>query len=128
MTNIINAANTKFNLTNSGLNKEDVQATVAKSKQAVSDNFETTTAGKAVTGATSDPTIARNTMVFLPILMLLDDAAEKCIAGQNGNGILSSIAKFGDKLSNTFHLEKIFSTEKSGGITNFLKNNRFTNR
>ncbi len=126
MTNLINSINNGYTVSNAGLNQEQVQASLAKSKQAVSDNFENTTAGKAVSGATSDPTILRNTVTLLPALMLLDKVAENGISGKNGKGVLEGIAKFGDKISDKLHLEKVLSEEKSGGFRNFLNNNRFT--
>ena len=126
MTNLINSINSGYQISNAGLKQEEVQATLAKSKQAVSDNFESTTAGKAVTGTASDPKVMQNTMLILPGLALLDKAVEKGISGKGGEGILGSIAKFGDKISNAFHLEKFISEEKSGRFSRFLKNNRFT--
>ena len=126
MTNLINSVSNRYQVSNAGIKQEEMQATLAKSKQAVSDNFESTTAGKAVTGTTSDPKVMQNTMLILPGLALLDKAVEKGISGKGGEGILGSIAKFGDKISNAFHLDKIISHENSGNFTKWIKQNPFT--
>ena len=125
MTNIINTTS-NFQGPNININKENIQETLATSKQVVSDNFESTTAGKTVTNSINDQDVMRKSITLLPALMLADDAVEKLIAGKDNKGILAKIANFGDKVSDKFHLERFFSTEKKSRFSQFIKENRFT--
>lgn len=125
MGNLINSVNKGYTVANAGLKQEDVQATLAKSKQVAADNFESNSAVKTMSGAASADGV-NNTLRYLPAVWLVDKALEQSISKTNSKGLLSRAAKFGDKISDTFHLEKFLSTEKTSKISNFIKNNRFT--
>ncbi len=111
---------------NSGISSDNVQNTISKSKQVVTDNIESSSAVKAVSGNASDPTVMRNTLLLLPPLLLADKFIESKIAGNETSSLLAKAGKLGDKLSNLLHLDNIISKETGSKISGFLSNNRFT--
>ncbi len=116
----------EYQVSNAGINQENIQDKLSKSKQAVTDNFESNSAIKAAAGNTSDPTVLKNTILLLPPLVLLNRFVEKITGGAEKNSILTKIANFGDRISHVLHLDNIISDKNGSRISNFLKNNRFT--
>lgn len=125
MTNLINSVNKGYTVTSAGLKQEEVQATLEKSKQAAADSFESNSAVKTMSGAASADGLNSALKIF-PAVWVADKAVEACISQPGSKSILSKAAKIGDKISDTFHLEKFISTENTGKVSNFIKNNRFT--
>ncbi len=124
MANIINNIN-NFQVANTGLNQENLQNSLAKSKQAVTDNFESNSAVKTVSGNVAEPDALRKTLLLLPPLVVLNNFIEKAMGGAEEKSILTGIASLGDKVSNVLHLDKLFSEETGKKISSFVKNNRF---
>ena len=108
------------------LNQENVQNRLEKSKQVVSDNFESNSAIKTLSGATGESGSMRNSMSLVPILYILDKFADKKMGGEVEKSTLGKAAKLGDKISDLLHLGNIFSEEKVRKFSEFLKKNRFT--
>ena len=115
-----------YQVSNSGLNQEDIQDRLSKSKQAVTDNFESNSALKVAAGNTSDPDVLQKTVLLLPPLVLLNRFVDKLIGGSEEKSLLNKAANIGDKISHVLHLDNIVSDKNSSRISNFLKNNRFT--
>ena len=108
------------------LTQENVQNRLEKSKQVVSDNFESNSAIKTLSGATGESGSMRNSMSLVPILYILDKFADKKMGGEVEKSTLGKAAKLGDKISDLLHLGNIFSEEKVRKFSEFLKKNRFT--
>lgn len=123
MINNINSPNS-YQVSSSGLKQDDIQKTLSKSKQAVSDNFESNSAVKTV-GGTKDPDVMRKTLLLLPPLVVVNRFADKLIGGTEEKSILTKVANVGDKISNVLHLDKLVSNETDSKVSNFMKNNRF---
>jgi len=107
-----------------GINQGEIQDKLVKSKQAVSDNFESNSAVKTVSG-TKDPDVMRKTLFLLPPLVIANRAVDSAIGGKGEKSLLSGVAKIGDKISNVLHLDKILSEGKVSKFSSFVKNNRF---
>ena len=108
------------------LKSENVQETISKSKQVVTDNFESNSAAKAVAGNASDPDVMRNTILLLPPLALANSFIETKIAGNETSSVLAKMANWGDKISGKLKLDKLLSKDTSKKVSDFLANNRFT--
>lgn len=115
-----------YQVSSSGIKQEDVQNTLAKSKQAVTDNFESNSAIKTAAGNTTDPSVMRNTMLLLPPLIIVNRFIDKLMGGAEEKSILTKAATLGDKIAQTLHLDKVFSDENTSRFAKFIKNNRFT--
>ncbi|MGM9993456.1 MAG: hypothetical protein ACI37R_01855 [Candidatus Avigastranaerophilus sp.] len=111
---------------NSGISSDNVKNTILKSTQVVTDNIESSSAVKVVSGNASDPTVMSNTLLLLPPLLLADKFIESKLAGNETSSLLAKAGKLGDKLSNLLHLDNIISKETGSKISGFLSNNRFT--
>ena len=108
------------------LKSENVQETISKSKQVVTDNFESNSAAKAVAGNASDPDVMRNTILLLPPLALANSFIETKIAGNETSSVLAKMANWGDKISGKLKLDKLLSKDTSKKVSDFFANNRFT--
>ncbi len=124
MGNIISSFD-NYQISNTGLNQEQIQSTLNRSTQAVTDSFENNTAGKMVSGNTDNPDIMKNTLMLLPALSAADKLIDKAIGGAGGDGLLGKTASLGDKISGALHLDNIFSSETGSKVSSFVKNNRF---
>ena len=125
MTNIINSLENKYKVSNSGINQQNLQGSIEKSKQAVSNNISENSAMQALGGST-DPKTRNATIALVPVLYVADSFVNKAMAGTKGKGLLARIANLGDKISNKLNLDKLISTETKNKFTGFFKNNRFT--
>ena len=121
---MVNSINS-FNVT-PVINQENVQEKLEKSKQVVSDNFESNSAIKTLSGAASESGSMRNSMSLVPLLYILDKFVDKGMGGEIEKSSLGKAAKLGDKLSDFLHLNNIFSEEKVSRFSKFLRSNRFT--
>ncbi len=108
------------------IKQENVQEKLEKSKQVVSDNFESNSAIKTLSGAASESGSMRNSMSLVPLLYILDKLVDKGMGGEIEKSSLGKAAKLGDKLSDFLHLNNIFSEEKVSRFSKFLRSNRFT--
>ena len=108
------------------IKQENVQEKLEKSKQVVSDNFESYFAIKTLSGAASESGSMRNSMSLVPLLYILDKLVDKGMGGEIEKSSLGKAAKLGDKLSDFLHLNNIFSEEKVSRFSKFLRSNRFT--
>ena len=108
------------------LNNDNVQEKLEKSKQVVTDNFESNSAVKTLSGAAGESGSMRNSMTLVPLLYILDKIADNRMGGSIEKSSLGKAASMGDKLSDLLHLGNIFSEEKVGRFSKFLKENRFT--
>lgn len=118
MTNLLGTTNNFNKVTENIIKNENVQATVTKSKEAVSDSFQSSSAVKTMSGAGDT-----NNLKFVPAVYLADLLIEKSFQRGGDKDSLSRWAKIGDKISDVFHLEPIF--EKAGQRLDKIKNNRF---
>ena len=127
MTNIINNTQdiSNYMSANTGITGGNLQNSLAKSKQAVTDNFESNSAIKTVSGNASDPAVLQKTLLLLPPLVVLNNFIDKKIGGAEEKSILTKIASVGDKLSKTLHLDNLFSDETGKKVSSFFKNNKF---
>lgn len=121
---MVNSINS-FNVT-PVIKQENVQEKIEKSKQVVSDNFESNSAIKTLSGAASESGSMRNSMSLVPLLYILDKLVDKGMGGEIEKSSLGKTAKLGDKLSDFLHLNNIFSEEKASRFSKFLRSNRFT--
>lgn len=125
MANLINSVNKGYTVANAGLKQDEVQATLEKTKQVAADSFESNSAVKTMSGATSTDGLIGVLQVY-PFLFLADKAVEAGMSKKGANGLLAKAASLGDKISNTFHLERFLSLKHAEKVSNFLKNNTFT--
>ena len=121
-------------ITNSGIaqslpkveiNKENVQNTIAKSSQVVSDSFESNSAVKTISSSASDGGLSQ-AAPLVPLLYVVDKFIDGRMAGDVQTNVLGKAANLGDKISNAFHLERFLSEEKIAAFKNKLATNRFT--
>ena len=108
------------------LQRDNVQDKIAKSKQLVSDNFESNSAVKTLSTATGGSDSMSKSVSLVPLLYFLDKIVDNRMGGSIEKSSLGKVASFGDKISEFFHLENIFSEEKVSKLSKFLKQNRFT--
>ena len=75
MTNIINNTQdiSNYMSANTGITGGNLQGSLAKSRQAVTDNFESNSAVKTVSGNASDPSVLQKTLLLLPPLVVLNN-------------------------------------------------------
>lgn len=118
MTNLLGATNNINKVTDTIIKNENVQATVNKSKEVVSDSFQNSSAVKTMSGAGDT-----NNLKYLPAVYLADLMIEKGFQKGGNKDSLSRWAKIGDKISDMFHLDAFF--EKAGKQLNKVKSNRF---
>ncbi len=118
MTNLLSTTNNLNKVTDNLIKNENVQATVTKSKEVVSDSFQSSSAVKTMSGAGDT-----NNLKFVPAVYLADLLIEKGFQKGGNKDSLSRWAKIGDKISDIFHLEAFF--EKAGKRLNKIKNNNF---
>ena len=121
----INVSN-GYPVSNSGLNQENIQNTLAKSKETVTTNIESNSAVKTAAGATSDPDVMQKTVLLLPPIILLNRYIDKLIGASDNKNIFNKFANLGDRISHFLHLDNVISEENGKSISKFLKENRFT--
>lgn len=116
----------EYTVSNGAINQDDIQNTLAKSKQAVSDNFESNSAVKVISGTVSEDNSKLDALLLVPLLSFIDKFVDRKIGGPQDKSLLNKTAKIGDKISHILHLDNVISEKNTGKISNFLKNNRFT--
>ena len=94
MTNLLGATNNINKVTDTIIKNENVQATVNKSKEVVSDSFQNSSAVKTMSGAGDT-----NNLKYLPAVYLADLMIEKGFQKGGNKDSLSRWAKIGDKIS-----------------------------
>ena len=119
-------ANHEYLVANTGLSSDNVQGKISKSKQVVTDNFESNSAVKTVAGNTTDPDVMRNTLLILPPLAIINKFIDDKMAGGSSSSLLAKLAGLGDKISNTLGLDKVLSKENGSKISDLISQNRFT--
>ena len=124
MTQIINS-NTGNSLPKVEINKENVQNTIAKSSQVVSDSFESNSAVKTISSTADDGGFSQ-AAPLVPLLYVVDKFLDGRMAGDVESNILGKAGKLGDKISNALHLEHFISEDKINALKNKLATNRFT--
>ena len=122
----INNPVSDYKVSSSGIKPEQVQNTLSKSTQAVSDNFESNSLSKALIGNMSDPRNFIKTVSVIIPLYIVDKFVDGLIGKTAGDGLLQKAAGFGDWISHTLHLDNIISEQNGSRISNFLKKNQFT--
>lgn len=120
MVNAISSSNTP-----QILNQENVQNTLAKSKQVVSDNFESNSAVKTISSTADDGGFAK-AAPLVPVLYVVDKFLDGLMAGDTSKNILGKFAKVGDKISDGLHLERFLSEDKINSAKKKIAENRFT--
>lgn len=120
MTNIINATESVNRVANNVLKNENVQNTINKSQEVVTDSFQNSSAAKTVSGASDT-----DNLKYIPAVYLADLMLEKGFQRAGDKSSLSRWAKIGDKISDIFHLDKVLNESNTGRFSNFVKNNRF---
>jgi hypothetical protein len=123
MTNIINPNDKRYMVPNSGLKQADLQGSLQKSKQAVTENVSDNSIAKTMRGD-SDPATRNTKLALVPILYAGDMFINKTMGGEKG--LLGHAADLGDKISHALHLDGLLSQGTGTKISDFLKNNRFT--
>lgn len=123
MTNIINPNDKRYMVPNSGLKQADLQGSLQKSKQAVTENVSDNSIAKNLMGD-SDPKTQNTKLALIPVLYAGDMFINKTMGGEKG--LLGHAADLGDKISHALHLDGLLSKGTGTRISNFLKNNRFT--
>ncbi len=123
MTNIINPNDKRYMVPNSGLKQADLQGSLQKSKQAVTENVSDNSIAKTMMGD-SDPATRNTKLALVPILYAGDMFINKTMGGEKG--LLGHAADLGDKISHALHLDGLLSQGTGTKISDFLKNNRFT--
>lgn len=121
----INSNMNAYMAKNTGLSQTELQSALGKSKQVVTDNFEGNSAVKTVSG-TSDTNVMRTTALLLPPVIVADGYVKKAMSGDVKTNLIGKIASLGDKISNTLHLDKIFTGQGKPKLAEFLQNNRLT--
>ena len=107
------------------INKENVQNTIAKSSQVVSDSFESNSAVKTLSSSADDGGLSQ-AAPLVPLLYVVDKFIDGKMGGNVDTNILGKAGKLGDKISNALHLERFLSEEKIGAFKNKISTNRFT--
>lgn len=107
------------------LNKDNVQQTIVKSSQAVSDSFESNSAVKTISSSADDGGFAQ-AAPLVPLLYVADKFIDTKMGGDVQTNILGKAAKLGDKISDKLGLEKFISEEKISAIKSKIDTNRFT--
>lgn len=109
------------------INQENIQNTVAKSKQVVSDNFESNSTVNALKSTVASQDVSmRDKLLLVPVLSVINKSIDALMGGAEEKSLLTKIAHFGDKVSHVLHLDNILSEQNSGRISNFIKTNKFT--
>lgn len=120
----VNLANVN-NLPKVEINKDNVQQTIAKSSQVVSDSFENNSAVKTISSSADAGGISQ-VAPLVPLLMVLDKSVDRLMDGDSSKNILGKAANLGDKISDKLNLEKFISQEKIGSFKQKIAKNRFT--
>lgn len=107
------------------INKDNVQQTLAKSSQVVSDSFESNSAVKTISSTAGDGGIAQ-AAPLVPLLYVADKFIDGKMGGDVQRNILGKAAKLGDKISDTLGLEKFISADKISSLKGKISSNRFT--
>ncbi|MBQ3642076.1 hypothetical protein II906_09170 [bacterium] len=119
MENINSNINNRYNVSNGAINvNPNVQQTLDKSKQAVTQSVMDNPAGGMLKEYTDPMTIA-----MLPALYGVNTFVNHTMGGDLDKSLLGKIAKFGDRISSVFKLDKLHTG--SGKISEFLHSNRF---
>ncbi len=118
--NIIKTADNANKITTNVLQNENVQNTITKSQEVVSDSFQNSSAAKTVSGAGDT-----DNLKYIPAVYLADLMLEKGFQRPGDKSSLSTWAKIGDKISDIFHLDKVLNEKNTGKVSDFIKNNRF---
>ena len=108
---------------NNKINPKDIQKTLDKSKQVVSDSFENNSMGKIIYDDKKES--KRTSVLMVPPLMLIDGIIDKSIGGETNASLLKKIANTGDKISHRLNLDELISKKSASRVSTFLKNNRF---
>ncbi len=124
MTNGIASNNNRYMVSNTGIDRPELQGKIEKAKQSVTTNVESNSAAQIINSNTKPKSWVDTAKYFVPIYMA-DKLVDTAIGGK-GNGLLGKIAQFGDKISNIFRLNNIISKKSGSKISNFIKKNRFT--
>lgn len=119
MTNIINSNNIGYTVKTTGIKQPDVQDTIEKSKQVVTENVMDNSLAKTLTGDAD-----ASSLKWVPILYAGDMFLNRSIGGKKG--LLGYVADLGDKISNVLKLDNLFSKGTENKISGFLKKNKFT--
>ncbi len=125
MVNSINV-NNNYPVSNSGIKQEDIQKTIAKSKQAVNENLENNSAVQVLSNSVGKDNSMLEKMIIFPVLYFMDKAIDNKIGGTGGNNLFQKIANVGDSISHFLHLDNILSSSNLENISKFIKNNRLT--
>ncbi len=124
---MVNSVDGNYLAANTGINQRTLQNTIEKSKDTAVDNFTNNTVVKSSINGVSDESNKKDVVLALPFVYYLNKFTDNLIAGKGENsGLLKRASQIGDKISNIFHLDKIFSDENTGKISKKLKENRFT--
>ncbi len=114
----------QYPVTNSGkISQEGLQNSLSKSKQTVSDSFESNSISKVIAG--EGDSSKTQSLLLVPALMLADNMVDALNGGAENKSLLSKFSKAGDKISHALHLDNIVSSETGSKISNFINNNRF---
>ena len=124
MSQTVNSTN-GYNLPKVELNKDNVQQTIAKSSQVVSDSFENNAAVKTISSSADTGGFAQ-AAPLVPLLMVVDKGLDRLMGGDSSKSILHKAARLGNKISDALNLEKFISEDKINGFKKKLSENRFT--
>ncbi|MBQ8887438.1 MAG: hypothetical protein IJY61_07040 [Candidatus Gastranaerophilales bacterium] len=114
-----------YSLPKVDINKEDVQQTIAKSSQVVSDSFESNSAVKTISSSADDGGFSQ-AAPLVPLLYVVDKFLDGRMAGDTKTNVLGKAAKLGDNIYDKFHLEKFLSPEKLATTKKKISENTFT--
>ncbi len=112
------------NITNRAINGQEIQKTISKTSENLSDSFEKNSVGQILKGE-DNPDNKTKSLRLVPALLIADNLLDASFSGQGNKSLLKKIANIGDVISQKLKLDSVLSEKSSLRVKNFLKNNRF---
>lgn len=119
MVQSVNPNLNNYMVQNTGMSQPNVQQTLAKSTEAVTDTVESNALVNSAMG------IDKNSMLLsIPLVALIKFINNGLMSGDEGKSLVGKIANFGDKISDKFNLGKLDG--KGQKLVNSFKTNKYT--
>lgn len=105
MANMINGYPSQYNLSNTGINQQQLDNTINKSKEAVNTTVESNALLSSSMGIDKE-----SVLLAAPLTAAILFINNVLMAGKEEKSLLGKLAKMGDKISDSFHLQNFGKT------------------
>ena len=119
MVQSVNPSLNNYMTQNTGMTQTNVQQTLTKSTQAVTDTVESNTLVNSAMGVDQN-----SLLLSIPMVGIIKFINERLMGGEESKSVLGKIAGFGDKVSEKLNLSKLEGNGKK--VSKFIKNNKYT--